>query len=405
METLRVCLLAPDFLPVWGGAGTYAIELSRELARRTDLTVVTLDRPHGHTIVTKAEMESALDHRARIKVIARAVDTFRYNLRFQVAVLRDLPPLVASERFDVIHSQHAHMPDLLYGLVHRTPLVVRTVHSTIEGQREGIRLAESFGGGLEISERWQVALEPVLRAAEWSVLNRPGPLLTVSNWMRAELVRRGAPPERVAVVYNGVRTDRFRPDVAARVPLAPAGDGPTVLYSGRCTLLKGAGVLADAIPLIWKVVPSAHFAFAGGSPAEVRALLAGRDLPLDRVHLLGRLEYEELPGVYAAPDVSVAPTFSDNVPFWVLETLASGVPIVASRVGGIPEVVEDGKNGLLVPPGSAQSLADAVVSLLNDESRRKQIGRAARTSAEEFTWDRTAQATVAWYQAALHEGA
>jgi len=178
-----------------------------------------------------------------------------------------------------------------------------------------------------------------------------------------------------------------------------------VLYSGRCTLLKGAGVLADAIPLIWKVIPSTHFAFAGGSAKEVQALLAGRHLPLDRIHLLGRLEYGELPGVYASPDVAVAPTFSDNVPFWVLEILASGVPMVASRVGGIPEVLEDGKNGLLVPPGSAQRLADAVVSLLNDGNRRKEIGRAARTSSEQFTWDRTASATVAWYREALHRGA
>ncbi|HEV2231013.1 MAG TPA: glycosyltransferase, partial [Thermoplasmata archaeon] len=88
--------------------------------------------------------------------ISVARDSFVYNLGFQAAVLRRLPALLRTEGFDVIHSQHAHMPDLLLRFALERPPSVRTIHTTIVGQHEAIRLALRFGGRLESSERWQV---------------------------------------------------------------------------------------------------------------------------------------------------------------------------------------------------------------------------------------------------------
>ncbi|MFZ0890935.1 MAG: glycosyltransferase family 4 protein [Thermoplasmata archaeon] len=402
METLKVCLLAPDFLPVWGGAGTYAVELSRELSRLVDLTVVTLERGNGAASVTRDQMEEILEHRARVVLISQARDTFQYNAGFQLAVLRRLPRLVKQEKIDIVHSQHAHMPDLLYGRLYRSPITVRTVHSTIATQWDGICLAQRFGGELQESERWQVALEPLLRMTERVVLTQPGAILTVSEWMRNHLLRRKIPKRRIQVVYNGVRVDRFRPDAPGKRSLGGAPNAPVVLFSGRPTLLKGAGVLIEAMPLVWKEFPQTYFAFAGGSPDEVKAHFEGRNVPLDRIGLLGRLAYDELPGVYASADIAVAPTFADNVPFWILEAMASGVPTVASRVGGIPEILKDGETGLLVPPGSARALADALIALLRDPDRRKAIGHAARSRVEErFAWTQAAQETMQSYRTNL----
>jgi glycosyltransferase involved in cell wall biosynthesis len=402
METLRVCLLAPDFLPVYGGAGTYSVELSRELSRLVDLTIVTLERGSGGDSVTRAQMEEILEHRVRVELISRARDTFQYNASFQLAVLRRLPRIVKEEKIDVLHSQHAHMPDVLYGRLYHSPMTVRTVHSTIATQWEGIRLAQQFGGGLQDSERWQVALEPFLRLTERVVLDQPGPILTVSEWMKRHLAGRGIPESRVQIIYNGVRGDRFRPDAPGKRSLAGSSDAPVVLFSGRPTLLKGVGVLLDAVPLVLKEIPQTIFAFAGGSVGEVQAYLAGRKVPTDRVSLLGRLDYSQLPGVYASADVAVAPTFADNVPLWILEAMASGVPTVASRVGGIPEIIDDGRTSLLVPPGEPRALADAVISLLRDPARRRELGRAARTRVEErFSWGQAARETSESYHSNL----
>lgn len=405
METLRVCLLAPDFLPVWGGAGTYSVELAREIGRMVDLTVLTLERHNDAGSVTQAQMEETLQHRARVVVISSARDTFRYNAGFQMAVLRKLPQLVRQERFDLVHSNHAHMPDLLYGSLYHSPQTVRTVHSTIPMQWDEIRFAQKFGGGLHESERWQVALEPFLRACERFVFARPGPILTVSEWMKTQMTDRGMPADRVRVIYNGVRTDRFGPDVPGRRRLVEQPDALVVLFTGRPTLFKGARVLLDAMPLVWSEVPNAFFAFAGGSAAETNALLEQRPIPRDRIVLLGRLGYAELPGIYASADVAVNPTFVDNVPFAILETMASGVPTIASRVGGIPEVIVDGESGLLVPAGSPRALSEALISLLQDPARRRAIGRAARARVEEkYTWNQTARETLDSYQSCLRNG-
>ena len=402
MSVLRVCLLAPDFLPVWGGAGTYAVELARELASRVDLTVLTLDRKNGGGSYTKERMEQLFDHRVRIEVISEARENFRYNAAFQVAVLRRLPRMVREEGFDLVHSQHAHMPDLLYRRFNRSPPVVRTVHSTIAQQRAGIGAAEQFGGKLEASENWQIALEPFLRSAEWITLRDSDQIVAVSHFIEEELCRLGIRREEIRVVYNGVRVDQFRPDARAPSTATSANHGPLVLYSGRPTLLKGIGVLIDALPAILREVPSAHFAFAGGSEAEFRSLTQGRNLPMEHIHLLGKLRYDELPGVYASADVAVAPSFRDNVPFWILEAMSSGLPVVASRVGGIPELVSDGKTGVLVPPGSPEALAAALIPLLRDPTARRELGHAARNSVlERFNWARTATETLELYRATL----
>lgn len=402
METLKVCLLAPDFLPMWGGAGTYAVELARELSGRVDLTILTLERKNRGRAFTQEQMGQLLDHRARVEVISEARENFRYNAAFQLAVLRRLPSMVREEGFDLVHSQHAHMPDLLFRRFNRSPPVVRTVHSTIAGQRVGIELAQRFGGGLEASENWQIALGPFLRFAEWITLRDSDQIVTMSHFMENHLCSLGIPRQGIRVVYNGVRVDRFRPDPPGRRPLGPGADAQVILYSGRPTLLKGIGVLIDSIPAILQQVPTAHFAFAGGSEAEFVTLTRGKNLPMDHIHLLGRIPYDALPGVYASADIAVAPTFADNVPFWVLEAMSSGLPVVASRVGGIPEVVTHGKNGLLVVPGSSAALAEALIPLLQDRERRKALGQAARSSVvERFTWPQTATETLDLYRTTL----
>ena len=194
-----------------GGVGTYSVALVRELSRIADVTVLTLTRMQGSVVYRRAEMEEAVEHRARVYPIAEARDTFLYNAKFQVELLRRLPAFVRAERFDIVHSQHAHMPDLLAGpMLSGTP-IVRTVHSTIAGQREAIRILESLGQAPDVTERWQIAIEPLLRAAEWSTLHRPGLLFPVCNFTANHLAELGIQRDRMRVIHNGIDSDRFRP--------------------------------------------------------------------------------------------------------------------------------------------------------------------------------------------------
>jgi glycosyltransferase involved in cell wall biosynthesis len=378
------------------------VALVRELSRIADVTVLTLTRQQGSVVYGRAEMEDAVEHRARVFPIADARDTFLYNARFQYELLRKLPGLIRTERFDIVHTQHAHMPDLLAGpLLSGTPLV-RTVHTTIAMQREAIRIMESLGQSADITERWQVAIEPLLRTAEWSALHHPGLLFPVCQYTGDHLVEIGLEKERIRVIHNGVDTDRFRPDAPPALSPVPEPTGPTVLFVGRFTLIKGIGTLIRAIPGVVAAVPSVKFRFTGKVPPEFAGELALSPDLRGHLEFLGYVPDDSLPALYASATVVVAPSLYDSFPFTVLEAMASGAAIVSSRVGGIPEAIRNGEEGILVEVGSADELANALVALLKDPELRQRLGSRARSTAmTRFTWPGAARATYAGYREAL----
>ena len=397
---MRVCFLAPELLPNQGGVGTYSVALLQEMVGAAEFTVLTPLRRKGPETYDRARIEEYFDHRLTAWTVSSAEDTFLYNFAYQRAVRREIARLLKEERFDLIHSQHAHMPDLLVSRSSRRVPTVRTIHTTIAGQRGGIRAAREAGVGLESSERWQLALAPVLQTAEWSIMHRPRDwYLTVSEWMGHELKRTGIPDSRIRVVPTGVETDRFRPDLRDPSRLRSSPSARVVLFPGRPTIVKGAAVLARAIPKVLREMPNVEFAFTGGRAEEFLRIVDLSDEVRRRIRFLGYVPFEELPAIYASADVVVAPTFYENLPARVLEAMASAVPVVASSVGGIPEVVVPGKTGSLSPPGDADALARALLVLLKDDELRTRLGaEARRVVAERFTWRQAGEATLRFYR-------
>ena len=397
---MRVCFLAPELLPNQGGVGTYSVELLREMAGKVDLTVLTPLRARGSERYDRARIEQYFDHRLTALPISEAHDTFLYNFAFQRAVRRTLRSLARAERFDLIHSQHAHMPDLLARSSSKDPPTVRTIHTTIEGQREGIRIARQVGAGMESSERWQIALAPVLQTAEWTVLRRPRDrYIAVSEWMARHLESRGIGPGRIQVIHCGGDPDRFSPGLRDPTLLRSNPEARVVLFPGRPTIVKGAAVLARAIPEILRRFPQAEFAFTGGGAEEFLRLLPLGPSVREKIRFLGYVPYGDLPRIFASADLVVAPTYYENFPIRILEAMSSGVPVVASAVGGIGEAVLPGRTGSLVPAGDAGRLADAVVALLGNDEERARLGAAARSLVvEQFTWRKAAESTLALYR-------
>jgi len=404
---MRVCFLAPEFLPNQGGVGTYSVELAKRLADFVDLTVLAPAREGNGAPITREEMERILGNRASVRIVSKANGSFLYNASFQIAVLCWLKRLMRRGKFDIIHSQHAHMPDLLHHMVDSATARVVTVHSTIRGQRMAIRTAQSLGDRLETHDKWQLALAPLLQTAEWLTLDADSHFITVSQWMKGQLVERGIPVDRVHVVHPGVDANRFRPGAGIGVPLPFPRDRPVVLFSGRPTLAKGLATVIRAIPLITKETPNVHFVFLGAEPdslMEMRARLAADGASATFVK---STSYDDprLPAMYASAFVGILPSFLENLPLRALEMMACAVPLVASGICGLPEVIRDGENGLLVPPGFPARLAHAIVSLIEDPGLRDRMGQNARkTVVERFSWEKSAEETFKVYQNVLAAG-
>jgi glycosyltransferase involved in cell wall biosynthesis len=178
----------------------------------------------------------------------------------------------------------------------------------------------------------------------------------------------------VHLVYNGIDLDRFRP--------APAGEGAaraqgaaTILFlAGPNNPTKGLTELLAAYRSLRARHPGVRLRVVGDPP---EGLDSG-----EGIDIVGRVPREALPGEYRRSDLFVLPTLADNTPVTLMEAMASGLPSVATAVGGIPELVEPGRSGLLVPAGDIAALASAVDGLVADGEARRRMGMAARQAAE-----------------------
>jgi glycosyltransferase involved in cell wall biosynthesis len=202
---------------------------------------------------------------------------------------------------------------------------------------------------------------------------------------------------RITLIANGVDTERFR-----RAP-ASSHDQPSqrVVCVGRLIFNKGPQYLLAAAPSVLARHPATQFVFVGDGPmmGELRSTAT-------EMGIRGSMQFtgstDDVPGVLRDADILVRPSLSEGLPLTVLEAMSCGLPVVASAVGGTPEIVRDGVTGFLVPPGDSDVLAERINDLLGDPSLRKRMGDAARSFVERsYDWDQVAEEYVETYDLAL----
>jgi glycosyltransferase involved in cell wall biosynthesis len=230
-----------------------------------------------------------------------------------------------------------------------------------------------------------------------------GPSKAVTN----NIARAGVAAEKLVPLYNGIDLRRFAPDDARARAVRDeigVGDAPVVGLFGQMLAHKGHATLVEAAPAIRARVPRTTFVFVGAleNPpyeAQLRERIAAVGLTDAFVFTGWRTD---VPHVMRAMDVSVvATTTEEPAALSLMETMAMGRPIVATRTGGTPEIVLDGECGLIFPPGDAATLADHVATLLLDPARRQQMGLAGRARMErEFTVERHVAAMMDLYRRA-----
>ncbi|MGW3292093.1 glycogen synthase [Streptomyces sp. NPDC001002] len=383
---MRVGLLTREYPPdVYGGAGVHVEFLARELSSLVDLEVHCWGEGRGVGVVR---------HRSWA-----ALDTANDALRtFSV----DLAMAAGLEGRELAHSHTwyanlaGHFGKLLYGIPH-----VMTAHS-LEPLRPW--KAEQLGGGYALSS-W----------AERTAIETADAVIAVSGAMREDILTcyPALDPAKVHIVHNGIDTALYRPDhgtdVLDRIGLDR--DRPFVLFVGRITRQKGVPHLLRAVR---DIDPAAQVVLCAGAPdtpeidREFRELYQELSAVREGVHWIPQmLPRPEVIQLLTHAAVFVCPSVYEPLGIVNLEAMACGTPVVASRVGGIPEVVEDGKTGLLVTVDEdfEPNLALALDSVLGDPEAARRMGEAGRERAVgEFGWDAVARRTVRLYEEILKQG-
>ena len=370
---MKIGIITQSYYPRYGGVTEHVHHTARELRERGhDVTIVTSRFRQGEA--ENAPGVVRIGYNLMIPFNGAFVD-LAVGLRLKA----QLRSLMRAYAFDLVHIHAPIVPTLpLLALEAAECTRVGTFHTT--------------GGPSRLLEWTRGWLDPIV--------SRLDSRIAVSDTAR-EFAARYFPGE-YRVIPNGVDVVRFHP---AAAPIEAFRDPryDNLLFVGRLDPRKGVQLLLDCMPeVVERTSGRARLLLVGDSYLRLKYQASVPHSMRRHIHFLGHVPSHELPRWYATGDVFVSPaTGNESFGIVLLEAMASGCPVVASDIPGYRSVVQPDVNGVMFTPGSSESLADALVKLVNDPERRQLLSQRGRTRALEFAWPRVTDQIEAVYREAI----
>ncbi|UCG36208.1 MAG: glycosyltransferase family 4 protein [Candidatus Bathyarchaeota archaeon] len=388
---MKICLLSWEFPPrIVGGIARHVLGLAKALAReRHNVCVVTLDFPG---LPDYEEVEGIAVYRTKTEV--GHPNFLTWSFLFNHFLEKQLAEANKKFDFDIIHIHDWLVAPSGIGFKHflDKPLVC-TMHSTEHG-RTGLHNPDSY----------------MIDGMEWWACYEAMRIIVTSNSMKGEVCGHfQVSSDKVDVIPNAieamkyeVQTDRW----GVKRRFGVGDHEKLVLYVGRLVPQKGVEYLIRAVPRISRRLPEAKFVIVGeGWMRQHLEWLADQTGQRWRVRFTGFISDEELVALTKSADVMVVPSVYEPFGIVALEAMAAGVPIVASRVGGLAEVIEHDKTGVYIYPRSLDSVAWGVERVLSDPGYRDWIVKNALEAVKNrFSWQTVARQTIDVYKRVLGKG-
>jgi glycosyltransferase involved in cell wall biosynthesis len=353
---VRALIVSGIWPPDVGGPASHAPEVASWLAAR------------GHDVEAVITADRApAPERYRVHWVSRSLPPgLRHAEAVRVVAAR-------SRRADVVYATGMHGRSALATRATHVPLVLKLTSDPAfeRARRRGVvggAVADFQNGGGGVRAN-------MLRAARDATVRRAAHVVCPSTFMADLAVFWGVPRERVSVLPNPA------PDPAEAVA-ATLGQRPALVFAGRLTDAKNLDLALRALG----AVPEARLTIVGDGPDRARLERVAAELGAN-AEFVGARPRGEVLGLMAAADAVVLSSAWENFPHGVVEALAMGTPVVATRVGGVPEVVRDGENGLLVDPGDVAELGGALQRILGDEGLRSRVAANAAPSVARYSAD------------------
>ncbi len=371
----RILFVTESFWPVLGGGETHIRDLAGRLVARGF---------GAHVLTRRTEAAWPASEDAAGVAITRVGPSGAGRAKKYALALRVLPALCRlARRSDVLVVRGTRvlgLPGLLAGSWANRPVVLQP---EVNGELSG----EVYTWGTALHRSLPRRLVGLLVRARNLLFRDAAAGVAMSRLIAEEIADARFPPERIAYIPHGVDTARFRPrtaeeKAALRAMLGLPPDALVVTYTGRLLRGKGLETLVTAFARVSSREGHAHLALVGSGGGQVLSNEAELRAQVARLGLEGRATFagrvDAVEDWLAASDVFAFPSEFEALGLSLIEASACGLPCVGTRTGGIVDVIEDGRTGLLVPPADADSLAAAIERLLADPARRAAMGAAGR---------------------------
>jgi glycosyltransferase involved in cell wall biosynthesis len=372
---VKVVQVIPEFPPpLIGGGGYHVYNLSKELVRRgVDVTVFTLNV--GNTfLLKKTEVETHFGKAKVFRVPASYIPKTTYP------IAPKLIPLLLKENPDIIHAHGYQVfttdAALTVSKIKKIPLVL-TLHGFPRGFDKLTHRAHFNLIGKE-------------------TLKRAKKIISVSRMVAHEFRVIGVPKEKIAIIPNGVDLEEYKQLPIGdlfRKRLDIKENEKVVLTIGRLEKIKGFQYLIKALPSIIKEVGSTKLVIAGPDfnyGAKLKKLAEETNVQ-DNVIFYGPINGKEKFEAFSAANIVAVPSLYEGFGMLLLEAMAAGKPLVATNTGAAPEIIQNGKNGILANLGNVEDLAGKIIKLLSDDQLMYLISQESRKTVEAFDWEKVSE--------------
>ena len=394
---MKICVICPEIgdsrgNAFIGGHVNTVVQLSKALFDQGhEITIITTphrypgNQPDKDNLQEWAEVFSL--------PISGSYSSVKYGLEFTLKTLKKIKELKNEKEFDIIHGHSGYtMPAMITGISSKLTNIpsVHTVYCPIKPALNNYNGCRIFSNTI-LSKLY---------------LSQVTKIIAITKNIKHSLIKAGIAEDRIADIPLGINTSLYNPSVIGanvREKYNINSDQPTLLYVGNLTRIKGLPVLIDALNIIVKKIPDVKLLMVLNMPLERYAKPDKLDVDMELIFKIKeKIKYygledniiplgllDNMPQVMAASDIFVVPFLSTvgvvDYPTSMLEAMAIGKPVIATRVGGIPEIVKHKKNGMLIEPNSVDELIDAIVSMLNNKEEAKNMGKeGAKTILEKF---------------------
>lgn len=374
---MNICILTYEFPPARGSIGLHILHMAKKL----------IERGHGVTVVTRAPWNKSFYETYDGVPVYRVRFTYSYPSLFGLHgffVNRLFKSLEAN--FDIIYIQGPLSP-----VIHTSLPVLVTFHGTVRKDIDNtlIRSLRDFVV--------KTILYRPFCNAEKGLVESADVITTVSQACADEITADYQPDKEVIVTkIVGVDTSFF-------APAEEKEPGSYILYTGRLETRKGVMTLIESARYVCAKYPQTKFVLTGRGSTEKHLRKMVSSLGLEQnIHFAGYVDLNTLLKYYQGAIIYVLPSFYEALPASLLQAMSCGISPVATDVEGTSELIIDGENGLLVPPGNPEKLAETILTLLEDEGRRKRIGANAREYiVNNYDWGIVTEKLERAYQLAI----